>query len=205
MIRLFASFFYLLINIVIPMREREARVAALIPEDLGMIKHGGGLPYHDLRVTALVWELKYKANPKALKIAGDFLSEELLGIAAEEIGTPLLIPVPMHPSRRKARGHNQTELLCEAALKQGAKGAYEYAKDVLVRERNTIPQQTLARAKRLKNVKNSMRVVDEDRIAGRTCVVLDDVSTTGATLAEAARALKQAGARKVHALALARS
>lgn len=205
MFRLIANLFSSLINVIIPMREREARVRALTSEDLAMLRHEDSLPYHDVRVTALIWELKYKANPKALRLAGEFLSEELLGIASEEIGKPLLVPIPMHKDRKKARGHNQTELLCKAALSCGAREAYEYAPDILERTRNTPPQQTLARVKRLTNVKNSMIAIEKEKVRGRVCVVLDDVSTTGATLAEAARALKQAGARRVHTLALARS
>lgn len=191
------------------MREREARVASLTAEDLEMLRMnppaGGGLPYHDLRITALIWELKYKANSKALRLAGEFLSEELLGIASEEIGKPLLVPVPMHSARKKIRGYNQTELLCEAVLRCGSADAYDYTPDILVRVKDTASQQTLARAKRLTNVKNSMHVTNPKLVEGRVCVVLDDVSTTGATLAEAARALKKAGARRVHTVALARS
>ena len=199
------SLFYSIINVLIPMREREKRVSALTSEDLEMLRHEDGLPYHDLRVTALIWELKYKANKRALTLAGTFLAEELVGIASEEIGKPLLVPIPMHHLRKKVRGYNQTELLCEAALECGAKDAYEYAPAALVRIQNTAPQQTLARRYRLTNVKNSMSVSSPELIKGRICVVLDDVSTTGATLAEAARALKKAGARRVHLLALARS
>ncbi len=199
------SLFYSIINVLIPMREREKRVSTLTSEDLEMLRHEDGLPYHDSRVTALIWELKYKANTKALRLAGEFLSEELLGIAGEEIGKPLLIPIPMHSLRKTVRGYNQTELLCKAALAYGAQGAYDYAPDILARIQNTAPQQTLARRYRLTNVKNSMRVITPTRVEGRVCVVLDDVSTTGATLAEAARALRKAGARRVHTVALARS
>jgi len=74
-----------------------------------------------------------------------------------------------------------------------------------VRTLATEPQQKLARHIRLKNVKNSMEAANPVNIKGRVCVVVDDVATTGATLAEAARALRKAGARRVHTLALARS
>ncbi len=199
------SLFYSIINAVIPMRTHEARVANLTQDDLESVRHADGLPYHDPRITALVWELKYKASWRALSLAGTFLGEELLAIAAEELGKPLLVPVPMHTERKRERGYNQTELLCKAALAAVGADAFEYAPQVLVRVRHTAPQQTLARAKRLNNVKNSMHAIDAQKIKGRVCVVVDDVATTGATLAEAARALKSAGARKVYTLALARS
>lgn len=188
------------------MRKHEARVARLTLDELERIKHQDGLPYHDPRVTGLIWELKYKANPHALTLAGALLSEEVLGIAQEELGTLLLLPIPMHAERRRERGYNQTELLCEAILKELRKGLnIEYAPRVLERVKNAAPQQTLARHTRLRNVTNSMRVVDQEKVRGRVCVVVDDVSTTGATLTEAARALKKAGVKKVYLLALARS
>ncbi|MDE1924831.1 MAG: ComF family protein [Patescibacteria group bacterium] len=188
----------------------------------------GGLPYHAREARALVWELKYHASARAASLAGEFLSERLLGEAADSIGRPLLIPVPMHPARRRERGYNQTELLCEAALKalQGsgktviqnslgiaedflhdsfAGAIFDYAPDILERIKNTTPQQGLLKYKRLRNVKNSMRVKDPARVVGRVCVVVDDVSTTGATLLESARALRRAGASSVVGIALAHS
>ena len=84
--------------------------------------------------------------------------------------------------------------------------ALEYAPKALIRTINTKTQQGLPRAERLKNIKNSMTSgPDAEKIKGRGCIVVDDVTTTGATLAEAKRALRVAGARAVHCIALARS
>jgi ComF family protein len=198
------SLFYSIINVVIPMRVHEARVEHLTLEALEALRHHDGLPYHEPQVTSLVWELKYKANPHALALAGAFLSEELLDIASEELGKVLVVPVPMHAERKKLRGYNQTELLCEAALKN-LSDSFEYRPEALMRIRNSVPQQTLIRSTRLHNVKGSMQATDPSTIKGRACVVVDDVSTTGATLLEAARALKRAGAARVYTIALARS
>ena len=125
-----------------------------------------------------------------------------MALAGEELGRPLMLPVPMHPARRMARGHNQTEVLCKAALSSLGR-AVEYRPDLLVRIKDTLPQQGLERARRLKNVKNSMAA--NPILAGRVCIVVDDVTTTGATLKECKRALRLAGARRVHLVALARS
>jgi predicted amidophosphoribosyltransferase len=220
------------LDVVAPPRRTEAVVAALTLQDLEDLSSGEPLPYHKRVVTALIWELKYRKNPRAAALAGEYVAQELMAVASEELGKPLLIPVPMHTSRRRERGYNQTELLCKAAIEflsnrtfpQKVLGSpvrtsprrgrpdfsregsvFEYMPDVLVRICPTVPQQGLPKYLRLKNVKNSMRVVDPERTRGRVCVVVDDVTTTGATLAECKRALRAAGARSVHCVALARS
>lgn len=192
-----------LFELVVPPRGTERIVEKLTPDELAGARAGEGLPYADKRVQALVWELKYYANRRAAALAGEALAEELAAIASEELGRPLLIPVPMHRSRMRERGHSQTELLCEAALGHLG-GAYEYAPGALARVRMTPEQRKLGRAGRLKNVAGSM-AADASLVEGRVCVVADDVATTGATLKEAARALREAGAARVRTVALAHS
>jgi len=198
------EFFADIIDLVLPPRPAERVVRSLHIETLQSLGGEEPLPYHDPRVTALVWELKYHGTRRSAALAGEYMAEVLLAAASEELGTPLLVPVPMHAARRRERGHNQTELLCEAALKH-VENTFEYAPKVLVRTINTKTQQGLPRAERLKNIKNSMLVVYPRLVDGRVCIVVDDVTTTGATLEEAKRALKSAGARAVHTIALARS
>ena len=188
-------------------------VRALSVDDLfSLATLEGPLPYHDKRVTALVWELKYRGSARAAALAGEFLSDLALAEAAECLGKPLLIPMPMHAARRHERGFNQTELLCEAVMKhlaprydsgQKLQKVFDYAPQVLERVRNTAPQQGLARQKRLTNVKGSMHVANPARVRGRVCIVVDDVSTTGASFAEAQRVLLRAGAEAVSCVALA--
>lgn len=219
---------YNLLNYIVPPRRGEKVVEALTIDDLYNLQTEDGLPYHEKRVAALVWELKYFANPHAAMLAGQLLADELVMLASEEVGKPLLIPVPMHATRRKERGYNQTELICEAVLKNlhgtsrekvlgpsfrgypqtifsGSSAPFEYAPNVLIRKIATPQQQGLPKHKRLHNVEGSMEVVDKEQVKGRVCFVVDDVKTTGATLGEAKRALKAAGARKVVTVALAHS
>ena len=159
------------------------------------------LPYRNPEVRALVWEMKYRKNGRAAALAAALLADEVLGIASEELSSPLLIPVPMHAERRRERGYNQTELLCEA-ISTLCGDSLAYVPQALSRVRHTPPQQGLPRAKRLKNIRDSMEA-DEYLMRGRACIVVDDVTTTGATLSEAGRALRAAGASAVHCLALA--
>lgn len=186
---------------LIPPSAAERLVRTLTVEELHRMAGPKGLPYHDPRVTALIWEVKYRASKPALALAGPYLAEAALAACEEEVGRPLLIPMPMHVDRRRERGHNHTELLCKAILPHLG-GAAEYAPRALVRTAPTRTQQGLTRAERLRNVAGSMRA-DTSSVAGRACVLVDDVSTTGATLAEAKRALKEAGARVVYDAMLA--
>lgn len=204
-----SDFLLRLINFILPPRASERAVESLTLDELLTLQTTEGLPYQDERVRVLVWELKYHANRRAAALCGELMAEELLGIAGEELGRPLLIPVPMHKTRRLERGHNQTELLCEAALRHlGGTDKFsvpfDYVPHALARIRQTPEQQKLSRERRLNNLKNSMRA-SPDIVAGRVCVVVDDVKTTGATLAEAKRALLAAGAARVHTVALAQS
>jgi len=189
----------LFLDLIIPPRASERVVRRLTLQELRAL--GEPLPYRDPRVTALVWEVKYYKSRRAAALCGALLSEQLLAAAAEEIGVPLLIPVPMHPARRRERGHNQTEVLAKAALRRLG-GGIEYAPYALSRTRTAPEQQKLTRKERLQNIKHSMEATAA--VAGRACIVLDDVETTGATLSEARRALAAMGARSVHGIVLAR-
>ena len=212
-------------------RPTEVLIDTLTAQDLERLaRYDGTLPYTDSRVRALVWEVKYYAHSRASKLAGEYLAQLLLAEASDIVGTPLLIPMPMHPKRRKQRGHNQTEVLCESALRslgveknwgknslarrlsEDSRGrpedffeaAFFYAPHALIRIKHTAPQQGLERHDRLKNLKDAMSA-DSSKVKGRVCIVVDDVSTTGASFAEAKRALKEAGASEVRSIALAQS
>lgn len=113
------------------------------------------LPYRNPRIKALIYEMKYRRNPRAFELASELLREELLGSAEESIGMPLLIPVPMHPDRRQARGYNQTEQLCKHVMKdtQECRMPLQYAPQALERVLRGLPQQKLPRTLRLTNMK----------------------------------------------------
>jgi len=185
-----------IVGLVAPARPTEQAIGNLTLEHLqALARYDGTLPYREPAVRALVWELKYRASAHARELAGAYLADLLLAEAEDSIGTLLIIPIPMHKARRKERGHNQTELLCESALKY-LSGGFTYAPHVLERTRATVQQQGLERHVRLKNLKNSMQVTNPEQVKGRVCIVVDDVSTTGATFAEAKRALKEAGGNR---------
>lgn len=121
------NFLLKLLGLMLPPRRTETLVERLTLDNLLTLQTTEGLPYSNESVRALVWEIKYYANKRAALLAGELLAEELLAIASEELGRPLLVPVPMHKTRWRERGHNQTELLCQAALRhlEGAENFHE--------------------------------------------------------------------------------
>lgn len=114
-------------------------------------------------------------------------------------GADALVPLPSTPRRNRARGYDPAVLLAACARR----GLSLPLADLLRRIRETPPQSSLPASKRRTNVEGAFRASRGAR--GRVVVLVDDVATTGATLFEAARALRDAGARDVRALVLART
>jgi ComF family protein len=112
-------------------------------------------------------------------------------------GADLVVPVPLHASRRRQRGFNQA---AELARHLGVRRA-----GVLRRTRATPAQADLPAARRHANVRGAFRLRRGARVEGLCIVLVDDVSTTGATLDACGRALLDAGAREVRALTAARA
>jgi len=103
--------FLYIVDLLLPPRRTELLVRELSLDELRRLGGEEPLPYHDPRVTALVWELKYYGTRRAAALAGEYLSEVLLAIAAEELGAPLLVPVPMQNTPPRARTQsNRTAL-----------------------------------------------------------------------------------------------
>ena len=121
-----------------------------------------------------------------------------------KIRLPLIVPVPLHASKRGERGFNQAELLVRAAAKRLPK-PFKVAAGLLKRERPTQSQVGLTREERVANMRDAFRVTDPQRVKGATVVVVDDVMTTGTTVSECARVLKKAGAERVWAATVART
>jgi competence protein ComFC len=112
----------------------------------------------------------------------------------------LLVPVPLHPARERERGYNQSELLARElaeALAVPVAGCLE-------RTRETGVQAELGRAERRANVRGAFRCAGAATVAGKRVGIVDDVCTTGATLEECARALREAESSIVWGIVVAR-
>jgi ComF family protein len=113
----------------------------------------------------------------------------------------ILVPVPLHKTRERKRGYNQSLLIAQAWAK-GVPGAR--VEEVLIRHYSTQSQTELSRAERLKNVKNAFAI--RPKVALNPALlytVIDDVYTTGATLNACAKVLYRAGAERIQVVTLA--
>ncbi|HZD32502.1 MAG TPA: ComF family protein [Candidatus Angelobacter sp.] len=147
--------------------------------------------------------LKYDNVLPAAPVLGQKLAEAIAQLRISSDDAPLLVPVPLHKSKRRERGFNQSDLIVRAAVKRLPR--YFELAPVLKRQRHTRSQVGLTRQERIANLRDAFRVTDPARVKGRTVIVVDDVMTTGSTVSECARVLKQAGAERVWAATVART
>ncbi len=134
---------------------------------------------------------------------GEALADWMAGLwpRKPELGTPhALVPVPLHPRRERFRGFNQASILARSVGRQ----AHVPVLEAIIRAKNTPPQRGLSRAKRLKQLTRAFAVKRRIDVTGSRLVLIDDVMTTGGTLNECAKVLRQAGAAEVRAYVLAR-
>jgi ComF family protein len=113
----------------------------------------------------------------------------------------LVLAVPLHPKRLRAREFNQSLLL---AHRLATRLDLPLSLNHLLRVRPTLPQTELHRADRVQNVRRAFAAQQADGLQGRTVLLVDDVFTTGATVNECAKALRRAGVKAVFVWTLAR-
>lgn len=149
---------------------------------------------------------QYKYEPYLTDVT-EFLTDLFYeGITQHEIAyqilsrKPLFVPIPMHPTKLRQRGYNQSLLLARSLAKRCGVNI----SDCLQRVKKTPTQTKLSREERIQNVKDAFSLYNKciHEFQGKEIVLIDDVMTSGATFNAACNVLKRAGADKVWGMAL---
>lgn len=155
-----------------------------------------------------VHALKYEFVPDIAEPLGTFLADR---VRDTELPIPdLIIPVPLHPWRLRYRGFNQSTLIARSFVKSFIPDyPLPVRDDLITRNRFTLPQAKSRDAKeRRENLRNAFALYPKNPdarkdVKGRVVWLIDDVATTGSTLAECAKVLKKAGSRTVYGIVVA--
>jgi competence protein ComFC len=147
------------------------------------------LPYHETCRT-LVHSFKYHGMPSVAFLMGAMMARKSWA-RFSKFPSALLVPVPLHPQKLKERGYNQSLKLAEGFA---AFTGLEISENLLSRLVYTGTQTALGQEERRQNVQGAFVYSGETALNGRPVILIDDVMTTGSTLAECARALKDGGA-----------
>jgi ComF family protein len=167
------------------------------------VSHGGGLAIRGAGayagpLRAAVHRLKYGGEPGLADDLGALVALEVARDLAAGAVIDALVPIPLHPSRALARGYDQAALLAHAVAVRTALPL----RRALRRVRAGRPQVELDRVARAANVRRAF-LSEAGSLRGLRVALVDDVATTGATIADAAAAARAAGARTVRAYVVA--
>ncbi|MFA4975288.1 MAG: phosphoribosyltransferase family protein [Candidatus Paceibacterota bacterium] len=180
--------------------------------------------YRHIPIKKSIWLLKYKNKKRLASVFAEIMygkiTEELSELSImSNFRESILIPIPLSKKRYRERGYNQAQLICEELIKIDKENNLRYSvnvklgknsnnfkleNNVLIKIKETEHQANIKeRRDRLKNLIGSFSVKNPEIIKNRNIILIDDVLTTGATLTEAKKILKQSGARKIIAFTIA--
>lgn len=154
--------------------------------------------YQDIRVLLLQYKFKNKAYMYNTFV--NFILQDK-NLCAKLMLYDIIIPVPMSKVKKASRGYNQTELISK---KLAQMLNIEYENKCLVKKKVNKTQSSLNEKQRFENVKGVFGIENSNIIKNKNVILFDDIVTTGATVNECAKVLKEAGAKKICVLAIAK-
>lgn len=152
-------------------------------------------------VQSLIHNLKYNDLPAVGRFLGT-QAAHFLHLHSPFKTVDIIVPVPLHPVRKRHRGYNQADVIARTCARHTG---IQYIPGLIKRARYTLTQTKLNRTQRQQNVSGAFRVHKAQRIQGKSVLIMDDVFTTGATTNAIAEALKASGASHVYVLTIARA
>lgn len=204
-----------ILDLLFPPTERIKKVRKLTAKDIRRLRLRDQTPgdtfihavagYREEIIRLLVKAAKYDGSRQAVELMGEILYEHLLGVSQEQrvfAKRVILVPVPLSRTKKKERGFNQAKRLAKVVADQDPRGLF-VVRDLLKKIKKTVPQSKLEKTKRKKNLAGAFVLKDKQAIADEVVVIVDDVTTTGATFREAKRALSRGNPRQIIALAFA--
>ena len=152
-------------------------------------------------VRRLIHEFKYRNRFYLRHVIGEWIGAVLEDPRMDPGGFDLIVPVPLHPAKQRERGFNQAAVLAQTLSRRTLLPVGQ----ALKRVRYTKTQTAFDRAERMQNLRHAFRLRPREDVQGLRVLLVDDVLTTGSTLSECARVLKNAGASSVYAATAARA
>jgi ComF family protein len=152
-------------------------------------------------VRRVIHNFKYHKQLYLRHLVSDWLAATLDDPRMKTSNFDLIVPVPLHPARRRERGFNQAELLARSLSSRTGLPVTP----ALERVRYTTTQTAFDRTERMENLRDAFRLRPAQDVRGSRVLLVDDVLTTGSTLSECARVLKRSGAPSVYAATAARA
>ena len=158
------------------------------------------LTYYSGPIRGLIRQLKYRGAT----ITKELVSDLLIAYADHEslyLPPAIVTPIPLHKKSLAKRGFNQAEIIASSVANHMQ---YPLVADILERGKLTASQTTLSKEQRHTNIRGAFSIFKNHQAKGADFILVDDVFTTGATMREAAKVLKRAGANQVTGFTLAR-
>jgi len=159
------------------------------------------LSYQNSFCQKLIHQFKYEPAVKELATPLASLIISHFQLSGNNPQGEVLIPIPLTKKKMKRRGFNQSE---EIAKRLSGFLNIPLIPNCLIKTKETLPQVELSEKERMENPKGVYIVREKDKIKGKRILLVDDVYTTGSTMEEAARVLKESGAREVWGIVIAR-
>ncbi|QUH24931.1 ComF family protein [Serpentinicella alkaliphila] len=153
--------------------------------------------YKDV-VKKMIYNLKYYDKVYIAKTIAELMKEKLIEYNVE---FDVIVAVPLHFTKEKRRGYNQTHLICKHLKRLLNK---KYKARVIERIKNTEDMNKLSRIQRFENIEGAFIVKNNEAIKNKRVILVDDVLTTGATANACSKVLIDAGAQSVNLLTFAR-
>jgi competence protein ComFC len=150
-------------------------------------------------IQKLIYRFKYGGQTYLAPFLGRCMAEKLESMENRP-SIQGLVPVPLHPNRRRKRGFNQAELMAREMEKRTGIPVLDR---VLIRKRDTSAQAGLRRLERMENMANAFAFRNREEIQSKILLLIDDIYTTGATAEQCSRVLMEAGASRVYVMTAA--